>query len=150
MVGTDTVEYLYIDKVSPYYRKAVDLRYEVFFKPFNTGYSAIYDELEDISLHLVAVYDGGVVGYIRFTIDRDVGIISQFVVSPDMRGIKGIAVNLFRELINKGRAEKLSRIVGNIRLHMENAARYYGFTVSDETFPSPKTGLPHKKIEMLL
>lgn len=148
MNKVNAVKYLYVDQGSPYYKQAVELRYDVFFKPFKTDFTAVYDDLEDTSLHLVAVCDGIVAGYIRLTINGDTGQISQFVVRPDMRGIKNIAMNLFKELIGKAKKEKLKKLCGNIRLHMEHAAKFYGFNVSEETFPSKKTGLPHKRIEM--
>jgi N-acyl-L-homoserine lactone synthetase len=150
MEENNTIKYLYIDDKSSYYKQVVELRYQVFFKPFNCNFDTIYDEFENKSIHFIAIYDEKVVGYIRLTIENEIGIISQFVVSEEMRGVKSIAIKLFKELLRKAKLENVKKLTGNIRLHMEVVAKYFGFNVSEESFPSKKTGLPHKRIEMIL
>lgn len=141
------IDYQFISANSKIYNDVVKLRYKVFFEPNGTSIDAIFDELEDKSFHLAAVYENHLVGYIRLTIEGETARISQFVVAPDMRGKRKIAKNLINKIIDKAKEEKVAKVYGEIRLHVAKAAEIYGFTVSKEVFPSPKTGIPHRRIE---
>jgi hypothetical protein len=142
----DTIKYLFIDKNSDYYPQSVSLRYETFYREFNLPIHSVQDDLEDSSIHLVALDKEEVVGYIRLTIIQNKGQLTQFSVSDSMRGKLNIAKNLFKEIENKAREHNVKELWGEIRLPVEMSARIYGFSIIGDTFPSKKTGIPHKKI----
>jgi hypothetical protein len=146
----EKIEYHFISIDSKYYLDAVDLRYRVFFQPTNSPISGVYDNLEDISYHLVATLNDKVVGYFRLSIDESGGKLSQFVIEPNMRGKGSIAKNLFDMMVEKAKENDVHKLWGEIRLHVAEAAKIYGFIISDEVFPSPKTGIPHKRIEKFI
>ena len=146
----DNIEYLFITPKSEFYSATIELRYKVFYEQTNSPYSCVYDDLEDSSFHLLAVSNSEVVGYLRLTIENGIGQLTQFLVLENMRGKARIAHNLFMLMIDKAKKNNVHSLWGEIRLHMDHAARYYGFTVFEEIFPSEKTGIPHKRIEMVL
>jgi predicted GNAT family N-acyltransferase len=144
------IKFQFILRDSEFYKEAVALRYQIFFQPNGTSISAIFDELEDRSFHLVAICENRVVGYIRLTMNEDGAQLSQFVVAPSMRGKGKIAIKLFEKIIAKAKEEMAQKVYGEIRLHVAKAAEKYGFNVSKQIFPSKKTGILHRRIEMVL
>ncbi|WP_368487996.1 GNAT family N-acetyltransferase [Clostridium sp. BJN0013] len=141
------IKYIFISLNSKYYNEVVDLRYRVFYKPTNTPISAVFDTLEKRSYHLAAVLNDKVVGYMRLTVDDDIGQLSQFVIEENMRGKITVAKNLFELLVKKAKENNVHELWGEIRLPVTNIAKRYGFSVSNEIFPSSKTGILHRRIE---
>lgn len=144
----NNIEYKFIDSSSPYYDDSVQLRYDVFYKPTNSSINGVFDKDEDVSYRLAAILDDKVVGFIRLTINGDSCQISHFVVREDMRGKAFIARNLFENILEKAKENNVHMVYGEIRLPVANAAKRYGFNVSDEIIISKKTGIKHKRIEM--
>lgn len=144
------LKFCYIDKDSDYYKQAVKLRYEVFYKPSGVGLEGVYDTVENESIHLAAIMDDKVVGYLRLTVIGDRAQLSQFVVEESKRGQIAIAKGLVEILIAKAKELSVHEIWGEIRLHVARAAKIYGFEVSDEVFASKKTGIPHRRIKMII
>ena len=142
------VRYEYISMQSPYYHKCVALRYKAFFS--GLPLDIVHDDEEEESEHLVAIYNDEVAGYIRLFFRDNGARISQFVVDDAMRGKYNIAHTLIRMTMDKAKEYKCDYLWGEIRLHMKRAAAAYGFTVSDEPFPSKRTGIPHLLIHMTL
>ena len=142
----DKIEYFMIDTDSEFYNEAVKLRYRVFFESSHSSMDAIYDEIENKSFHIVAVRNNCVLGYIRLTEQGGNGLVSQFVVEENARGTALIGKKLIDMVEQKAREDNLSCLYGEIRLHVEKAAKIYGFEVYDEIVYSKKTGIPHKRI----
>lgn len=141
------MEYLIVERTDSYYQEAVELRYRIFFEPSNVSMDAVYDSIEDESIHVVAVKDKKVVGYIRLTIEGKKGRVSQFVVDESERGLALIGKKLIDFVEEKAKEKKLEYLFGEIRLKVARAAQLYGFTVGDQIIYSKKTGIPHKRIE---
>jgi hypothetical protein len=146
-VASDQIEYKYITIDSPYYLAAVKLRHDVFYRPSGAKIGAISDRWEARSTHLVAIHDDRVVGYIRITVEGRTAQFSQFVVAPEMQGKANIAKNLYAKATSKAKELGAKKISGEIRLPMTNIASRMGYNVSDGVFPSPETGVPHKRVE---
>jgi predicted GNAT family N-acyltransferase len=148
--GHPELEYQFIGSESPYYPQCVRLRFEVFYRDSALDLDAAQDEYEARSHHLVAIRAGEVVGYIRLTLDGTTAHLTQFVVAPSMRGKLSLALTLYHRIVAHAAKAGAQRVVGEIRLPLTKAARRAGFTVSDETIPSRKTGIPHRRIELAL
>ena len=144
---SNKIEYFFITSDSFYYNDIVKLRYEVFYRPSRTGIDAVFDNLEDNSYHLVATLNDRAVGYLRLTVDGDKGQLSQFVVEQSMKGKLGIAKGLFDRMIKKAEENSVHELWGEIRLHVAQVAKRFGFDVSEEIFPSKKTGIPHRMMK---
>ncbi|WP_026882926.1 GNAT family N-acetyltransferase [Clostridium akagii] len=144
------LKFCYIDTNSNYYKQAVKLRYEVFYEPSGVGLEGVYDAVENASIHLVAVMADKVVGYLRLTVKGDRGQLSQFVVDESKRGQIAISRGLVERLVTKAKELSVHEIWGEIRLHVAKTAKLYGFEVSDEVFASKKTGIPHRRIKMII
>ena len=147
-VEINKVKYEFISSESKYYDEAVDLRHKVFFEPSNISREVVFDEFEERSIHLVAIYEDHTVGYFRLTIDNLIGQLSQFVVAADFRGKETVGPLLYKYMLLKAKEQKVKKVVGEIRLRLAKSAEYYGFKVSEEVFPSKRTGIPHRRIEM--
>lgn len=142
----EKVTYEFINTKSDYYKEAVKLRYDVFYKPSNCSMEIIEDAHEKNSLHLAAISNDKVVGYIRFTPKEKIGVISQFVVDETARGKSNIGKNLFGIIEEKAKEIGVNFLSGEIRLPVAAAAKRFGFTVGEEVFPSSRTGIPHRRV----
>ncbi len=144
------IENFVIERESEYYKQAVQLRYRIFFEPSNVSIEAVYDDIENDSIHFAAVKGECVIGYIRLTLQGNRGLVSQFVVTESERGTALIGKRLIEMAEKRARDEKMNYLYGEIRLHVAKAAECIGFQVSDEIIYSKKTGIPHKRIEKIL
>jgi ribosomal protein S18 acetylase RimI-like enzyme len=149
-MSVERVEYKFIETDSEYYAETVSLRFQVFYEASGLDLRAVQDDLENRSLHLVAIVNAKVVGYIRLTLDGETARLTQFVLSPDMRGKSGIAQKLMRMIMERAKTAGAKRVCADIRLPVSEAAKAYGFRVSEEVIPSSKTGIPHRRIEKAL
>ena len=141
------IEYKYITIDSPYYLATVKLRHDVFYRPSGAKIDAVSDRWEARSTHLVAISDDRVIGYIRITVEGKTAQLSQFVVAPEMQGKANIAKNLYAQATSKAKQLGAKKISGEIRLPMTNIAARMGYDISKGVFPSPETGIPHKRVE---
>ncbi len=140
----------FITTDSPYYEQAVELRFQEFYAPYGLTKAAAQDEFESSSRHLVCVKDDSVIGYVRLTIIENVGVITQYVIRENERGQVYMAQNLIKILIQDLKESGIKKVTGIIKLNVTKSARRMGFAVDDAVIYSKKTGLPHKRIEMLL
>jgi predicted GNAT family N-acyltransferase len=140
------MEYTLVNTADPLYRQAVELRYEVFFKPFNGGWDNIYDDLEEKALHLVCVENNQVFGYGRLNlVNEDTAVISQMVVAENLRHL-GIGKELMRLLMNLAQEQGRTMAILNARVEAQKFYEKLGFHREGDIFPSKKTGLPHVKM----
>ncbi|MFC1951065.1 GNAT family N-acetyltransferase [Chloroflexota bacterium] len=144
---SEEIEYKFITINSPYYFATVTLRHDVFYRPSGAQIDAVTDIKEGKSKHLVAIVDDQVVGYIRITVEGKTAQLSQFVVAPQMQGKANIAKNLYTRASSEAKKLGAKKISGEIRLPMANVASRLGYDVSENVFASPKTGIPHKRVE---
>ena len=86
---------------SDLYGKALQLRYELFFKDLGLPKSVVPDDLEERSTHLALSDQDQLIGYSRLSAlsEKDYRI-SQVVVSPIRQGL-GHSITLLNYLIEK-------------------------------------------------
>lgn len=145
-IMNEKIDFIFTTKKTDLYKQAIKLRYEVFFRPLNVSLDAVYDSLEDMSIHLVAKTNDAILGYGRLTIENDEGQISQMVVEKDYRGI-GLGAEIVRILIEKAAENGVARIFLNARIDALEFYEKLGFISIGTDFPSKKTGIPHKRME---
>ncbi|MBT3363192.1 MAG: GNAT family N-acetyltransferase [Chloroflexi bacterium] len=146
-MNLEQIDYHFISRNSPYYRTAVALRYEVFFKPSGALLDKLLDSKEDKSMHLVATHKDEVVGYIRITLDGKKAQLSQFVVAPSQQGKIELTRNLYDKAMAKAKEMGAKKVSGEIRLPMAKLASRFGYKVSDDVYESPETGIEHRHAE---
>lgn len=139
-------KYLYINNDSGLYKEVVEMRYRIFFKPFNCSIDMVFDNLEEESIHLVCCDDNIVAGYARLNIIDKTAQISQVVVKEEYRE-KGIGSELIRELTGKSRESGMKKIILNAKIEIVDLYRSLGYETVGQEFPSIKTGLSHIKME---
>lgn len=129
-MADEQISYHFISRNSPYYRPAVTLRYNVFYRPSGAHMDQLLDSKEGRSTHLVATYGEEVIGYIRITLDGKTAQLSQFVVSPEMQGKSSVAKTLYAKAMAKAKDMGAKKISGEIRLPMTGIASRLGYKVS--------------------
>lgn len=139
-------KYLYINNDFGLYKEVVEMRYRIFFKPFNCSIDMMFDNLEEESIHLVCCDDNIVAGYARLNIIDKTAQISQVVVKEEYRK-KGIGSELIRELTGKSRESGMKKIILNAKIEIVDLYRSLGYETVGQEFPSIKTGLSHIKME---
>lgn len=77
------IKYKYINYKDKKFKQVINLRYCILFEPFNKIEKYEYDELDEISSHLVALDKDKVLGYSRMTNINGKGRITNVVVSLD-------------------------------------------------------------------
>lgn len=125
------------------WHEARELRHASFFRPLGLPLSVMDDDEEPNGAHLVALIDGGVVGYGRlFDLGAGEFHLSQLVVAPDHRG-KGIGSALLRALVGKARNDGGAVVKLAARVTAVSFYKAAGFHQVGDVFPSGKTGIPH-------
>jgi len=137
--------YKYINYKEEKFKQVINLRYCILFEPFNKIEKYEYDELDDISLHLVAIDKDKVIGYSRMTNIKGQGKITNVVVSLDYIN-KGIGFEMMKIHIIKAKDDNMRCLSLNARLDTINFYRRFGFQVEGEVFISDRSGLPLQKM----
>lgn len=124
------------------------LRHEALFAPFGIVRDDAWDDAGADRRHVVALVEGAVVGYASLLLEPDgQGRIRQVSVAPALHG-NGVG----RALMAGCEAEALrcgcTRLWLNARVTAEGFYLRLGYvTVSDGTFSSGRTGVPHVRME---
>ncbi len=140
------MEYILITSDDPLYSQAIDLRYEVFFKPFNVGLDKVFDGLEEGAVHLVCVEKKEVLGYGRLTFDNDnISVVSQMVVKEAYHKM-GIGKELMKHLMSLAKEKGRKAVILDAKIEAKKFYEKLGFHTEGDIFPSKKTGLPHIKM----
>ena len=134
------ITYKYIDYKSKKFEQVVELRFNVLFAPYNKVEKYDYDELDYISLHLVALDKEKVVGYSRITNDNGLGKITNVVVDSEYAQ-RGIGFEMMKIHIIKAKECNMNYLHLNSRLDTINFYKKVGFECKDDTFVSEKSGL---------
>lgn len=137
--------YKYIDCKDEKFKQVMHLRYYILFEPYNKIKKFEYDELDDISLHLVALDKDKVIGYSRMTNTNGEGKITNVLVSLDYVN-RGIGFQMMKKHITKAKEDNISYIHLNSRLDTVNFYERVGFRCEDEISISDRTGLPLQKM----
>ena len=132
--------YKYISYKDNEFSQVIDLRFEILFKPYGKITKYDYDELDNMSFHLVALHENKVVGYSRMTNIDDEGKITNVVVSPGYVK-RGIGFEMLKKHILKAKEENIINLHLNARLDTINFYTKVGFSCKGDIFLSEKSGL---------
>jgi N-acetylglutamate synthase-like GNAT family acetyltransferase len=138
----------FIDYKDEKFKQAISLRYEVLFKPYNVE-KYYYDELDDKSIHLVAIANNQVIGYSRMTINNDVAKITNVVVNLEYVK-KGIGIEMLKRHIANAQKNNVKDIYLNARLETVDFYKKLGFEIKDKVSISEKSGLLLQKMHKRL
>ncbi len=127
------------------------LRHEALFAPFGLVRDDGWDDAGSDRRHLVSLSEGVVVGYTCLLIGNDgSGHVRQVSVRPDLQGA-GIGRAMMEEAEREALRLGLALLWLNARITAEGFYHRLGYvTVSDSTFPSGRTGMPHVRMERRL
>ena len=143
----DEIIYKYINYKSEEFKQVIDLRYSVLFEPYSKIEKYEYDELDDISLHLVALNKEKVVGYSRMTDVNGEGKITNVVVSPEYIN-RRIGFEMMKKHIIKAKEYNISCLYLNARIETIEFYKKVGFECQDKINISEKSGLPLQKMSI--
>jgi len=141
----EEITYKYIDHKSEEFKQVINLRYSILFEPYGKVEKYEYDELDDISLHLVALDNGKVSGYSRMTVINNTGKITNVVVSPKYIN-RRIGFEMMKKHIIKAKEYEISSLYLNARVETIDFYKKVGFECQDKISISEKSGLPLQKM----
>ncbi len=128
------------------YKKAVALRYELFFKEHNLAPETVFDEKESSSIHVAAHHGGDLIAYGRLTeIQTGCYQISQMVVSQSFQSL-GYGSQLLGALVTMAFDKGAQSISLNARITAVGLYEKQGFVKAGTVFHSASTGVPHIKM----
>jgi N-acetylglutamate synthase-like GNAT family acetyltransferase len=143
----DEIIYKYINYKSEEFKQVIDLRYSILFEPYSKIEKYEYDELDAISLHLVALDKEKIVGYSRMTDVNGEGKITNVVVSPEYIN-RRIGFEMMKKHIIKAKEYNMSCLYLNARLDTIGFYKKVGFQCQDKINISEKSGLPLQKMSI--
>ena len=143
----DEIIYKYIGYKSEEFKQVIDLRYSVLFGPYSKIKKYEYDELDAISLHLVALDKEKIVGYSRMTDVNGEGKITNVVVSPEYIN-RRIGFEMMTKHIIKAKEYNISCLYLNARIETIEFYKKVGFQCQDKINISEKSGLPLQKMSI--
>ncbi|KEJ90579.1 GNAT family N-acetyltransferase [Sulfitobacter donghicola] len=120
------------------------LRHQVFVQ--EQGYSAEgeIDELDPVSIHLLAEQDGTPIGTARVFIKEDTAKIGRVCVLRSGRGT-GLGARLIQAAVQVARQNKMARVVLGAQAHAVGFYEKLGFRAFAE--PYLDEGEPHQMME---
>ena len=135
-----------IQKGDILYKKALELRYLLFFKEHNLPEEIINDEKEDKSIHFAISQENELIAYGRlFAINSKEFQISQMLVSPRYQR-QGYGEKLLLEIMRTARNQGAKKIMLNARTTAINLYEKLGFKKVGLVYSSKSTGIPHIKM----
>lgn len=139
------ITYKYINYKDEKFKQVMYLRYYILFEPYNKIEKYKYDDLDVISLHLVALDKDKVVGYSRITNTNSEAKITNVLVSIEYVN-RGIGFEMMKRHIIKAKEDNISYICLNARLDTVNFYKKVGFQCKDKVVISDRSGLPLQKM----
>jgi GNAT superfamily N-acetyltransferase len=129
--------------------QAEELRYLVLHEPFGVARDDCWDDGDPASSHVVALADGRVVGYARLIAEAGEPSpqIRQVAVEPAWER-RGIGSALVQALVEQARSEGRASVWLNARVTALPFYERLGFEVTSEVFRTPRTYLPHRRMEL--
>ena len=137
----------YVDIKDSFYKEAVVIRKELFFKNMKNSSDLIQDNFEENGIHLVCLKENEVVGTGRLNIESKTSVISQMAIISAYQN-QGVGSELVKELIKYSKGKELFKIKLSAR---ETALAFYkkfGFVAVGDKYPSQKTGIIHQQMEL--
>lgn len=145
----EPLEVVEVTTDSSYYRRALELRREAFFRGCDDYRRLLFDAAEAESIHLVSIRrsDGRLAGYLRLTYESPTEArASQLVVDPELRGNR-VWVALALRLAEIARASGRTKVLASARPHGVGLYSKIGFRPVGDPYPSIKTGIIHQAME---
>ena len=137
----EEIIYKYINHENEFFKQVIDLRYKILFEPYSKIKKYEYDEIDPISLHLVALDKETVVGYSRMTNVSGQGEITNVVVNPHYIN-QGIGFKMMKSHISKAKEYNMTLLYLHARLETVDFYKKVGFECKDKINVSKKSGLP--------
>ena len=141
----EKIIYKYINYKDEKFKQVMYLRYYILFEPYNKIKKYEYDELDNISVHLVALDKDKVIGYSRMTNTHGEEKITNVLVSLEYVK-RGIGLEMMKKHIIKAKEDNISYIYLNARLDTVNFYKKVGFQCEDIIRISARSGLPLQKM----
>ena len=141
------METVITDINSKYYKEAISIRTEVFFKDLQNSLELINDQNESKGYHFVVLKDKKVIGTGRLNLNSNLAIISQMAVHPKNQK-QGIGSLVLNEMLTFIKTKNIKQIDLCARL---TALKFYsqkGFKKFGKEFPSKKTGVMHQNMRL--
>lgn len=136
----NNITYKYIDYTNEKFKEVIELRFNILFKPYGKINKYDYDELDNNSFHLVALYKNKVIAYSRMTYIDGEGKITNVAVNPEYIK-RGIGIEMLKLQIKKAQNNKIKYLYLNARLDTVDFYKKVGFQCKGDTFSSEKSGL---------
>ena len=128
------------------YRRALDLRYELFFKVHDLPFDILIDEIENESEHVVAFNESHLLAYGRLHKQEEGKFqISQMVVSPNNQG-QGVGSKILVNIMQRAKDQGANVIILNARTTAIWFYKRHGFKSSGSIYSSETTGVAHVKM----
>lgn len=141
------VELKYINTDSLFYKEAVAIRKELFFKNMENSTSLIQDNFEENGIHVVCLNDNKVVGTGRMNVVNDTSIVSQMAIKSTCQN-QGVGSKILKALIEKSKEKGLSKIKLSARKTAISFYEKFNFKPCGNQYPSKKTGIIHQEMEL--
>ena len=135
-----------IQKDDALYKKALELRYRLFFKEHNLPKEVLDDGKENESTHIAMSHENELVTYGRLSaLGNGEFQISQMVVAPTYQS-QGYGTKLLLKLIQTAQEKGAKSIVLNARTTAIDLYKKQGFRQVGQVYNSDSTGLAHIKM----
>jgi N-acetylglutamate synthase-like GNAT family acetyltransferase len=141
--------YKYIDYKSEMFKQVINLRYSILFEPYSKIKKYEFDELDELSLHLVACDEDRVVGYSRMTHINGEGKITNVVVNPEYIN-RRIGFEMMNKHIINANKNNINSLYLNARIETIEFYKKVGFECKDKIIISEKSGLQLQKMHTFI
>jgi predicted GNAT family N-acyltransferase len=133
---------------SPLLAAAVDLRYRVLHEPFGVERDDDWNDQDPASTHVVATVEDDVIGYARLIAEEGgkTGQIRQVAVAPQWER-RGVGTALIQGAIDEAGRLGMTDVWLNARLTAVPFYEKLGFKVTSGVFRTPRTYLPHVRMD---
>ncbi|HEY3318348.1 MAG TPA: GNAT family N-acetyltransferase [Coriobacteriia bacterium] len=140
-----------VEHPSPVLAGAVELRYRVLHQPFGVARDDDWNDGDPASSHLVATVGDDVIGYARLIAEPEgrTGQIRQVAVSPAWER-RGVGSALIEAALVKAVELGMTDVWLNARLTAVPFYQKLGFRVTSGVFRTPRTYLPHVRMDSAL
>lgn len=128
------------------YKKALELRYKLFFEEHGLPKDILNDKMENESSHIAISNGNELIAYGRLlALNNEESQISQMVVSPPYQN-QGYGSKLLSELMLIAKSRGATIIMLNARTDAAGLYSKQGFRRVGQAYNSHSTGVPHVKM----
>lgn len=137
-----------VEYPSPLLTAAIDLRFRVLHEPFGVERDDDWNDQDRASTHVVATVEDDVIGYARLIAEEGgkTGQIRQVAVAPEWER-RGVGTALIQGAIDEAGRLGMADVWLNARLTAVPFYEKLGFKVTSGVFRTPRTYLPHVRMD---